>query len=174
VTRRRFRPLLAMAAIVLGGLLVASFAGHDGARPQRDDPHGDPGLSAAAARRLLSATAAASTSAPKAELAAEGRRLFRSSAVAKAGESCQSCHTDGTANAELGTTPHPQFAGDFEGLRDPPSLFGVDRTAPYFWIGDRRTLRETVVGTIVDHFVDGATQPAEATGRQAAALVAYL
>jgi cytochrome c peroxidase len=174
VTGRRRRLLVAMAAIVLGGLLVASFAGPDGPRPQRDDPHGDPRLSAAAGRRLLNATAAASTGTPKAELAAEGRRLFRSSAVAKAGESCQSCHTDGTANAELGTTPHPQFAGDFKGLRDPPSLFGVDRTAPYFWIGNRRTLRETVIGTIVDHFVDGATQPAETTGRQAAALVAYL
>jgi cytochrome c peroxidase len=172
---RRLRLLAAIAAIVLGGVLVAAFAGPDrDPSPRRADPHGDPGLSAADSRRLLNATAAASTDTPQAELVADGRRLFRSGAVAKTGESCQSCHTDGAANAELGTIPHPRFAGDFKGLRDPPSLFGVDRTAPYFWIGDRRTLRETVIGTIVDHFKEGETQPASTTGGQAAALVAYL
>jgi hypothetical protein len=33
-------------------------------------------------------------------------------------------------NAELGATPHPTFEDDFEGVRDPPSLWGADRTAP--------------------------------------------
>ncbi|HEY3189262.1 MAG TPA: hypothetical protein VGJ70_17385, partial [Solirubrobacteraceae bacterium] len=68
----------------------------------------------------------------------------------------------------------PQFAGDFTGLRDPPSLLGVDRTAPYFWDGSKPTLQRTVVDTILNHFKDGRDQPAETTGEQAAAIVAYL
>jgi cytochrome c peroxidase len=171
---RRLRLAAALAAVALGGGLVASLAGDQTAGPAPTDPHADPELSAADRRSLLNATAAAATDTPRAELVARGRALFRSAELALDGESCQSCHTDGAANAELGTTPHPQFDGDFRGLRDPPSLFGVDRTAPYFWDGSKPTLQETVVDTIVTHFKGARDQPAEKTGGQAAAIVAYL
>ena len=167
--------LVALAVgVVAVGVAVAVVAGGGDEATARDDPHAAVELSAAQSRRLLNATQAATTQTPKAELLATGRSLFRSAAVAKAGESCQSCHTEGAANAELGASPHPTFDGDFTGVRDPPALFGVDRTAPYFWDARRATLRETVVDTILTHFRDGASQSAEKTGEQAAAIVAFL
>ena len=171
----RLLRLVALAAgVVAVGVAVAVVAGGGDEATARDDPHATAGLSADSRRRLLDATQAATTDTPKAELVAAGRALFRSAAVAKDGESCQSCHTEGAANAELGATPHPTFDGDFTGVRDPPALFGVDRTAPYFWDARRATLRETVIDTILNHFRDGASQSAEKTGEQAAAIVAYL
>ena len=167
--------LLALAVgVVAVGVAVALVAGGGDEAAARNDPHAAVELSAAQSRRLLNATQAATTGTPKAELVARGRGLFRSAAVAKAGESCQSCHTEGAANADLGATPHPTVEGDFKGVRDPPALFGVDRTAPYFWDAKRATLRETVVDTILNHFREGSTQSAEKTGEQAAAIVAYL
>ena len=175
MSARLLRLLAAAVGVVAVGVAVALVAaGGGGEAPVRTDPHASVQLTAAQSRRLLNATQAASTGTPRAELVAEGRALFRSAAVAKAGESCQSCHTEGAANAELGATPHPVVDGDFKGVRDPPALWGVDRTAPYFWDAKRATLRETVVDTILNHFREGASQSAEKTGEQAAALVAYL
>jgi len=125
--------------------------------------------------RVLRAADTVSQQTGRAELEAEGRRLFRSAELAKAGESCQSCHTEGGgANAALGTILHPQQAGDFVGPRDPPSLWSVADTAPYGWGGTTPDLAEFVAGTIESHFRDGTTQPEERTSRQTAALVAYL
>jgi cytochrome c peroxidase len=170
----RLRLLLLAAVVVAGGLLVMNLA-DGGTSSAATDPHAKPDVSAAQMKQVLNATSAAS-SAPQAELVAKGRALFRSSTVAKDGESCQSCHTEGTANAGLGTTPHPVAgnANDFTGPRDPPNLVNVARTSPYFWTGTETTLTQTVVDTILNHFVDGKSQPASVTGDQAAAMVAYL
>jgi cytochrome c peroxidase len=170
----RLRLLLIAAVVVAGGLLATTLA-NNGSSAAATDPHGDPNVSSATMARVLNATAAAS-SAPQAELIANGRTLFRSSRVAKSGESCQSCHSEGTANAGLGTTPHPVAGndGDFTGPRDPPNLVNVARTSPYFWTGSETTLTQTVVDTILNHFTDGKAQPAATTGQQAAAMVAYL
>jgi len=124
---------------------------------------------------ILRATEGASTATSRAELVAQGRALFRSQTLAKSGESCQSCHVEGGGtNAEVGTILHPQAEGDFTGPRDPPSLWGVSRTAPYGWSGRTPDLATFVVGTIESHFKDGETQPAGRTASQVAALVAYL
>jgi len=125
--------------------------------------------------RVLRAADGVASQTSRAELEAEGRELFRSAELAKAGESCQSCHTEGGgANAALGTIVHPQEAGDFTGPRDPSSLWGVKDTAPYGWGGTTETLEAFVVGTIESHFRDGTSQSEEATSRQTAAIVAYL
>lgn len=159
---------LAIAASVAVGLVIWI------ARPDaRDDdypsnPHAGR-LSSGERARVLRAVDAVSTSMPESELAARGRVLFRSADAAKSGESCQSCHTDGAANAELGTIRHPTGPGDFIGPRDPPALWGVGRTAPYRWTGDVDTLDEMVAATIRDHFKSTADLP-----EQTAALVAYL
>ncbi len=174
MSQRRVRVAILAAAVVAAGLLATLLATAGTAPPRSGDPHADPHLSAAQRTRLLNATAAAAASGSQAALIAQGRSLFRSNRVAKQGESCQGCHTEGGANAGLGTTPHPRFDGDFTGPRDPPTLWDVAHTAPYFWTGSRRTLREAVLDTIVTHFTDGAAQPADVTGRQAAALVAYV
>ncbi|MEA2249873.1 MAG: cytochrome c peroxidase [Solirubrobacteraceae bacterium] len=170
----RLRLLLIAAIVVAGGLLATTLA-NNGTSAAATDPHGKPNVSPATMARVLNATAAAST-APQAELIANGRTLFRSSSVAKSGESCQSCHSEGTANAGLGTTPHPVAGnvGDFTGPRDPPNLVNVARTSPYFWTGTETTLTQTVIDTILNHFTDGKTQPAAKTGQQAAAMVAYV
>ena len=93
--------------------------------------------------RVLQAAEAVTTSTPRDELVAEGRKLFRSTSMATAGESCQTCHTEGSATANLGTIPHPRadIANDFTGPRDAPALWGIAKTAPYFWNGDVLTLR---------------------------------
>jgi cytochrome c peroxidase len=149
-----------------------------GSAPRADasTPHAMVGrIRGAELNRILHAADEASRATSQAELAAEGRGLFRSSAQAKAGESCQACHTDGGgANADVGTILHPQEAGDFRGPRDVPSLWGIAETAPYGWDGRTATLREFVTGTIVSHFRAGTSQPAATTARQVAALTAYL
>lgn len=167
-TRRRVATALAIAA---GALVVTILAA--GESPTRHDPHG-PVRDSAQLARVLRAVEATGTSPSSAELIAEGRRLFNSGALAKLGEACSSCHTLGTANAGLGTTLHPTRPGDFSGPRDPPSLLGAARTEPFGWAGQVPTLREMVTRTIINHFKDGATQPAEVTARQAQQLAAYV
>jgi cytochrome c peroxidase len=141
-----------------------------------DDPHAGVGtVDTAKLGRVLQAAEAASASRPEAALAAEGRRLFNSTSLAKAGESCGGCHIGGGGtNPDLGTIVHPQKQGDFTGLRDVPSLWGAARTAPYGWAGQEATLDRFVVGTIESHFKGGDKQPTAKTAEQVAALVAYL
>jgi cytochrome c peroxidase len=171
VTLARLRLALVAVALVASAAIVAG--PWRGSGTQRNDPHART-VTGGRLDRLLRATQAAATSAPEADLVARGRMLFRSSAVAKDGESCQSCHTEGKAAPALGTIDHPTEPGDFTGPRDPPSLIGVARTAPYGWTGAVATLRQMAVNTIVNHFIAGATQPDAETAEQAASLVAYL
>jgi len=175
VTRTRaIAPALAagVAAIVVVGVVVVTRDGEDApsnahAMVGRVDPDD--------MDRILRAADATTASTPQAELVAQGRQLFRSTELARRGESCQTCHTEGGgANPALGTITHPQVAGDFVGPRDPPSLWGVADTAPYGWAGQTPDLRPFVVGTIVSHFRNGDRQAADTTARQAGALVAYL
>jgi cytochrome c peroxidase len=164
------RALIVTLALVaaLGAGLVAWIAAPDEQRDFPSDPHAgrlEPGERA----RVLRAVDAVNSSVPESELVARGRVLFRSADVAKSGESCQTCHTDGAVNAALGTIDHPTRPGDFIGPRDAPALWGVGRTAPYRWAGETDTLDAMVAGTIQDHFKSTADLP-----EQTAALVAYL
>jgi len=171
--RRRRLTMLTLLAAALAAVGLWALT-RDGERPVlASDPHAKLELPRAELDRLLRATAAAS-SGPQAELEAEGRRLFRSAAVAKRGESCQTCHTEGAENPLLGSTPHPVagVAGDFTGPREPPPLFAVGQTAPYFWVGDAPTLQETSVRTIKNHFVAPGSE--QQIAANAAALVAYM
>jgi cytochrome c peroxidase len=159
--------VLAAVAVVLlagrGGSSVATVA------------NGDPHAPRTVSKDILNAVDTITLQTPQAELVAKGRELFRSNVTAKNGESCQSCHTDGAANNEIGPTPHdPNVVGidqSFKGVRDPPTLFDVGRTDPYFWIGNTATLNEVAVATIQNHFKP-AFQPDLVA--EAAALTAYM
>ncbi|HVH00621.1 MAG TPA: c-type cytochrome [Miltoncostaeaceae bacterium] len=180
---RRLTAILAVLAFAAAALAAGGvFGGGDddpaptvAAASGPRDPHPKVRSNDPEMRRVLQAAEAASTARPAAALAAEGRRLFRSTEMAKAGESCQSCHVEGGGtNAALGTILHPQAQGDFKGPRDVPSLWGIADTAPYGWDGHEPSLEAFAVGTIRNHFKTGETQPLATTGKQAAALVAYL
>lgn len=149
-------------------------AGSDAAQQstlgERDDPHAER-LPPAERTQLIAAVADVNESAEEADLVAEGRVLFRSTAVAKDGESCQSCHTDGGANHELGTMTHPTDPGDFTGPRDSQPLWNVKDTAPYRWDGGIPTLTEMAGATIANHFK--SAQQIDVP-RKTAALVAYM
>jgi cytochrome c peroxidase len=169
--------LLAAGALAVVAGVVLAFALLGGEEEAAaGNPHAGVGnVAPAELGRVLRAAEAASTSRPQAALVAEGRRLFRSTSLAKSGESCQSCHIEGGGtNAELGTILHPQQAGDFKGPRDVPSLWGVAETPPYGWAGQEPRLDRFVVGTITSHFKGGDIQSTEKTAGQVAALVAYL
>jgi cytochrome c peroxidase len=174
----RGRMLLALIALAAVAVLVIKLAGGGGsdapALASADDPHAKANVPASQVRRVLAATEQAGQASSKAELVSQGRALFESAALAKNGESCGGCHTVGTANESLGLTPHPDAAGKVIFARDPPTLVGARRTAPYGWIANTPTLRQMVVNTILGHFTDGATQPADKTAEQAAALEAYV
>src|SRR5205823_1425531 len=120
-------------------------------------------------RHVLEAADMIDTTTPNAELIAAGKHLFRDPALYQAGLSCQSCHTEGGANADLGTQLHPTSAGDFTGPRDPPALWGVADTAPYLWTGSVPTLEELLAKLIHNFFKDGNPTP-----ERVAALAAYL
>jgi len=126
-------------------------------------------VSAREMRQVLEAADVIDTDVPNAELVAEGKHLFRDPALYQDGLSCQSCHTEGGANGDLGTQVHPTAAGDFVGPRDPPSLWGVGETAPYLWTGSVPTLEELMPRLIRNFFKDG-----NPTGERVAALSAYL
>jgi cytochrome c peroxidase len=174
----RGRLLLALLALAAVTALVVKLAGGSGdaaIATAATDPHANANVPAAQLRRVLAATESASQSASQAELISQGRALFESAPLAKAGESCGGCHTLGTANISVGLTPH--LAGDGKTVlfgRDPPSLVGAAKTAPFGWTAATPTLRQMVVNTILGHFKDGATQSADKTAEQAAALEAYV
>jgi cytochrome c peroxidase len=170
MTRTRALVFFAVAAVVVIGALVSRHHAPTVAR----DPHFFANLDPKQVTRVLHAAQAISASAPKAELVAQGEQLFESTAVAKQGESCAACHTQGASNPSLGMTPHPQSKGDFTGPRDPPALWGVAETDPYFWDGSTTNLNDAVAKTILGHFVDGASQPDAVTARQTSAIIAYL
>lgn len=153
-------------AVVVVGLLLHS----DRAQPWPADPHAlRVDLPRTRMHRILEAADSVGATTPSAELIAQGRRLFRDPSLYQQGLSCQSCHTDGGADPDLGTQVHPLSAGDFTGPRDPPALWGVDATAPYFWTGSVATLDEVLVRVIKNFFKDG-----NPTAERIAALDAYL
>ncbi len=112
------------------------------------------------------------------------------------GESCQTCHAEGAASAELGTMTHdvdadksgkPNLTGmtDFNGPRDPPALWGLAKTAPYFWDGSVRSLDAAILRPVKGHMKDfvsgncaGTKSTSDACTAEAAdrvaALVAYV
>jgi len=172
----RTRVLIAVVALAAVALLIVRLAGGggDGARAAVVDPHAASGVPAAQVRRVLAATEAASQASSQAELVSQGRALFNDPSVARSGETCGGCHTVGTSNERLGLIPHTDASGKVVFAREPPTLIGAARTAPYGWIANTPTLHQMVVNTVLGHFVDGKTQPAEKTAQQAAALEAYV
>jgi cytochrome c peroxidase len=172
----RGRLLLALVALAAIALLVVKLAGGGSDAPKLtgDDPHADAHVPAAQVKRVLAATEAVTQSSSKAELISQGHAMFEDASLAKNGETCGGCHTVGTANESLGLTPHADASGKVIFGRDPPTLVGAAKTAPYRWIGDVPTLNQQIVNTIFNHFKDGTTQPADKTAEQAAALEAYI
>ena len=157
-------------------MLAAGVLGDAEPAAATSDPHAGVGaVDEDKVARVLQAAEAESSTTSRAGLVAEGRRLFRSTEMAKSGEACSSCHIDGGGtNAEVGVIVHPLRAGDFRGPRDVPSLWGVADTPPYGWAGQEDSLAEFAVGTIETHFKGGDRQPVAKTAEQVAALVAYL
>jgi cytochrome c peroxidase len=174
--RRPVHVVLAVVAVVAGGLAVFALAEPDAPARARGPHSLATALRGDARDRILRAVEAVDTDTPRSALVAEGRRLFRTTdTTVKPGESCASCHTDGGgANAAVGTIVHPLEQGDFRGARDPISLWGAGETSPYGWNGREESLAAFVAGTIRSHFAQGERQPPEKTARQAAAIVAYL
>jgi cytochrome c peroxidase len=176
---RRLATRLAAAVVVVvaaaGVTLAAGGGGRSGDEVRLD--HGGT-ASRAELRRILNAVAGASSAVPRAELESRGEALFNSSAVAKAGEACISCHIiGGGVNAQLGVITHrmqgagPPTPDNFTGVRDAPALWDVARTAPYNWIGANRTLEDQVTAAITTHFKGEAT---DVTAERVAAIAAYL
>lgn len=189
IDKNRLVTIASVVAIVVGVIasVVIVLARGDtdtSARVAEVTPRSDPHAKRAVPKEILNAVDKITLTADRAQLVARGRELFRSSDVALDGESCQSCHTDGGANAEVGTTPHgvPGPVGQqpldqsFVGPRDPQTLFGVGTTDPYFWIGDVATLQEISVATIQNHFKPQFkdNNPPNEVADQAAFLTAYM
>lgn len=153
------------AASVLG---LASLGGERAAFTPTADPHGPVQVSRTRLQRILRATAAVNATTPKAELVAQGEKVFRSPAFFRTGESCQSCHTEGGADPDLGTVVHTF------GPRDPPVLWFAAKTAPFLWTGTSPTLEAIARGTILGHFKPELTQDPNRVAELTAQLVAYL
>jgi cytochrome c peroxidase len=170
------RLALVAGAVVLVAAVALAVVLTRGSDEATGDPHAGVGeLAPGEMGRILAAVESASTAQDRAALVAEGRRLFRSTELAKSGESCQTCHLEGGGtNADVGTIVHPQEQGDFSGPRDVPSLWGVADTPPYGWAGKEDSLNAFAVGTIRSHFKTGESQSTTKTAEQAAAITAYL
>jgi cytochrome c peroxidase len=192
MTRKPIRVVAALAAIIVVGFGVAALSRDH--RPQAavvDMNHGDVKFAKGELPRILNAAAATTAETPEDQLAAEGRKVFRDPSLFENGESCQTCHAEGTASARLGTMVHdtqadktkkPTPPTDFDGPRDPPSLIDIAKTPPYFWIGDVPTLDAALARPVKGHmkkFVTGScSTPSEEcdleAGRLAAQLKAYV
>jgi cytochrome c peroxidase len=160
-----------------------------------DSNHGKVKVAKGDMQRILNAVDATTAGTSNDELVAQGRKVFRDTSLFENGESCQTCHAEGSASARLGTMTHdtqvanlpqqpvPAPPTDFDGPRDPPALWDIAKTAPYFWDGDVPTLAAAVMRPVKGHmklFQTGdcsttasADCDAEA-GRRVAALTAYL
>jgi cytochrome c peroxidase len=170
MSRRLTTVSLVLLGLAIAGLVAFVVAPDEVGDEWGSDPHAGVGqLEAGRLDRVLRATEAASASATEAQLVARGERLFRSTDLVKRGESCNTCHTAGAVNPDLGVIRHPVEPDDFTGPRDAPALWGAGRTAPYGWTGETDSLEEFVAGTIVSHFEDEDPTP-----ERVAALTAYL
>src|SRR3954454_2126581 len=193
MTSKPIRALGVLAAIVLAGLAVALLAKDDRPHPAAvaDMHHGNVRFADGELQRILNAVDATTSGTPNDELVAQGRTIFRDSSLFADGESCQTCHAEGSATAKLGTMVHdtradtsvkPAPPTDFDGPRDPPALWGLQKTPPYFWDGDVATLQAAILRPVKGHmkrFLTGDcanTSPAcdELAGALAAKLVAYV
>jgi cytochrome c peroxidase len=168
---RRLRFLIPAAAAIAAASAAILLLTHPGAGspPRLDAHHLTRDVTAGRLHQVLEAADVIDTATPNAKLIAEGKHLFRDPALYQEGVSCQSCHTEGGANADLGTQMHPTAAGDFVGPRDPPALWGVGQTAPYLWTGSAPNLEDLLARLIRNFFKDG-----NPTGERVAALAAYL
>jgi cytochrome c peroxidase len=177
MTKRPIRVLAAIAAIVVVGFAVAALSRPDDppARSVSDMSHGNVRFSEGQEQRILNAVEATTAATAPDELVAEGRRIFRDSALFEDGESCQTCHAEGSASSKAGTMVHdtqapasaPMPPTDFDGPRDPPALWGLGKTPPYFWDGDVPTLQKAVERPVLGHmkrFVTGDCRPEEGAG----------
>jgi len=194
--RKPIRLLVAVAAIAVVGLGVVALAGSgDAPAAAVDMHHGKVKFAKGQEQKILNAVAATNASTANDQLVAEGRRIFRDPSLFMDGESCQTCHAEGAASPDLGTMTHDtQATGDglagmtdFDGPRDVPALWGLDKTSPYFWDGSVGTLNAAIMRPVRGHmkdFVSGvckapATDDAKAAcdteaGARVAALVAYV
>lgn len=188
--RRFARPFAALLVVVLTGIGIAGLAGGPTKPPAVDTRHGRVVFADGELGRILNAFEETTSTASQDELAAKGRGLFRSNALAAEGESCQTCHIEAAVNPGLATIPHEQEAGpnsptNFDGPRDAPALWGLEDTGPYFWNGDVPTLQAAMVRPVKGHFerfVNGdcsgdAANNDECTtaaGQFAASLAAYM
>jgi cytochrome c peroxidase len=196
MTRKPIRLLAAMAAIVIAGLVVAALARES--RPSLEKmalvttEHGKIRLARGERKRILDAVDATTSQTANDQLVAQGRRMFRDASLYENGESCQTCHAEGSASAKLGTMTHdtkadtsvkPPPPTDFDGPRDPPALWDLAKTPPYFWDGDVPTLAAAVMRPVKGHMklyqtgacATSATAACDAeAGRRVAALTAYL
>jgi cytochrome c peroxidase len=193
MTGKPIRVVLAVVAIVLAGFAVAAVSRDNG--PQQaglvDMSHGETTFAKGELPRILNAVDRTTSQVASDQLAAEGRKIFRDGSLFENGESCQTCHAQGAASPKLGTMVHdtaatdikpPAPPTDFDGPRDPPALWNLDKTPPYFWDGDVPTLASAVARPVHGHmklFVTGDCKTespdcdAEA-GRRVAALIAYI
>jgi cytochrome c peroxidase len=196
MTRKAIRVLFAVAAIVVAGFAVAAASRDD--KPQGvalvDMNHGDVKFAKGQLQRILNAVNTTTSQVAADQLVADGRKVFRDPSLFENGETCQTCHAEGSASAKLGTMVHdtavknlspqpvPAPPSDFDGPRDPPALWNLDKTPPFFWNGDVPTLAAAVARPVHGHmkrFVTGDCQTSSAecdaeAGRLVAALTAYI
>jgi cytochrome c peroxidase len=132
--------------------------------------HGDVRFTKGQEQRVLNSIEATTDATAPDALVAEGRRIFRDTTLFENGESCQTCHAEGSASSKAGTMVHDTLAPakspmpptDFDGPRDPPALWGMAKTPPYFWNGDVPTLQKAVERPVfghMRHFVTGTCRP---------------
>jgi cytochrome c peroxidase len=177
MTRKPIRVLAAIAAIVVAGFAVAVLSRSDDPPPvvATDMNHGNVRFTEGQEQRILNAIEATTESTSRDALVAEGRRIFRDSSLYEDGESCQTCHAEGSASARAGTMVHdkqappasPMPPTDFDGPRDPPALWGLAKTPPYFWNGDVLTVQKAVERPVMGHmsrFVTGPCRPVKGVG----------
>jgi cytochrome c peroxidase len=172
MTRKPIRVLAALAAIVLAGFAVAFVARDDTPEPAAftDMNHGDVKFEKGQLQRVLNAVDTTTSQVAADDLVARGRKIFRDPALFENGETCQTCHAEGAASPRLGTMVHdtkipelspvpvPTPPSDFDGPRDPPALFALDKTPPFFWNGNVPTLEQAVATPVFGHmamFVPG-------------------
>lgn len=168
--------LVVLAAIVAVGVAVAIWVA---LRPSPagsvTDPHALAKFAPGEMDRILRAAGDITQKTSQAELVAQGRTLFRSTTLAQRGESCQTCHADGGAVAEIGVIPHckddPDCKGpkDFNGPRESIAMWGIARSAPYGWAGQTPTVEAFATNTIKNFFKDHDPKP-----ERVAAMSAYL
>jgi cytochrome c peroxidase len=169
------RVLAAVAAVVLAGLVVAALSKTADPPPAvvaTDMTHGEVRFTKGQERRVLNAIEGTTTESASDALAAEGRQIFRDKTLFENGESCQTCHAEGSASARTGEMVHdtdapaksPMPPTDFDGPRDPPALWGLAKTPPFFWNGDVATLEKAVERPVFGHmreFQTGDCRPVD-------------